>query len=530
MRANALNLTPERDEGKAKGVKALIETLEKTEQQVRAGGGPKAVEQQHSKGRLTAHERIDLFFDKGTFVELDMYSQHQCHDFGMEKKRPYGDGVITGYGEVNGRTVFAYAMDFTVMGGSVGLSNASKIAHAQRMSLRSRVPMIGLVDTSGARIQEGSGTYSVLFYEHIKSSGIIPQISCIMGACAGGGCYSPALTDFIYMIDKSSEMYITGPRVIKQVCNEDTTGPELGGPQVHSQISGVVDFVSPGEPECIEHVKKLLSFLPSNCYEKPPIVETGDDPFRLCPELDSIVPDDRKKSFDMKKVIRAIADNGDFLEVKEKFARNMITGLIRIGGYSVGVVANQPRHLAGSIDSDASDKAARFYRLCDCFNIPILTLADVPGYLPGIKEEYKGVIRHGAKMLYGYVEAEVPKILVVVRKAYGGSWAAMGSKTMGADLAFAWPTAEMAIMGAEGAVEILYRKEILAAEDKDAIRKEKRDEYREKFNSPYLYAGKMIMDFLIKPSETRRHLYRSLKMLWDKPQERADRKHGNIPL
>ena len=511
-------------------VKELIINLDQTEKQVQAGGGEKAIEEQHKKGRLTARERIELFFDKGTFVELNMYSQHQCHDFGMEKKRPYGDGVITGYGSVDGRTVFIYAMDFTVLGGSVGFSSASKIAHAQKMSAKARAPMVGLVDTSGARIQEGSATYSLLFYEHIRSSGVIPQISCILGTCAGGGCYSPALTDFIFMVDKTSEMYITGPRVIKEVCHEDITGYELGGPKAHGQISGVADFVARDEQDCLAQVKNLISFLPSSCDEKPPIIETGDDPCRSCDDLDSIVPDSPKETFDMKRVIRSIADRGDFFELKSRFARNIITGFLRVGGYSVGVVANQSMVLAGAIDSDASDKAARFYRFCDCFNIPIVTLADVPGYLPGVKEEYKGIIRHGAKMLYGYVEAEVPKILIVVRKAYGGSWAAMGSKTMGADFAYAWPTAEMAIMGAEGAVEILYRKELEAAADRDAAKKERIDEYRNTFNSPYVYAGKMVIDFLIKPRDTRKHLYRSLKLLRDKPQERIPRKHGNIPL
>ncbi len=512
------------------GVRDAISELERTEQLVKLGGGVKAIEDQHKKGRLTARERIALFFDKGTFIELDMYSQHQCYDFGMEKKRPYGDGVITGYGDVNGRTVFIYAMDFTVLGGSIGLSNATKIAHAQKMSVKARAPMVGLVDTSGARIQEGSGTYSLLFYEHIKGSGVVPQISCIMGTCAGGGCYSPALTDFIFMIDKTSEMYITGPRVIKEVCNEDCTGEELGGSMVHSQVSGVADFVSKSEQDCISQVQKLLGFLPASCFEKPPIVETGDDPYRTCEELVDIVPDSPKEAFDMRRIVRSIVDKGDFFEVKQRFARNMITGFGRIGGYPIGVVANQSFVLAGSIDSDASDKAARFYRFCDCFNIPIITFADVPGYLPGVKEEHKGIIRHGAKMLYGYVEADVPKILVVIRKAYGGSWAAMGSKTMGADIAFAWPTAEMAIMGAEGAVEILYRKEIKGAVDKESFKREKMEEYRNKFNSPYLYAGKMVVDFLIRPQDTRAHLYRSIKLLWNKPPEKVERKHGNIPL
>jgi len=511
-------------------VKDLIDELEHIEEQVKAGGGPRAVEAQHGKGRLTARERIDLFFDKGSFVELDMYAQHQCHDFGMEKNRPFGDGVITGYGDVNGRRVFLYAMDFTVLGGSIGFTGASKIAHAQRLAAKTRSPMVGLVDTAGARIQEGSGTYSMLFYEHIMSSGVIPQISCIMGTCAGGGCYSPALTDFIFMVEKTSEMYITGPRVIKEVLNEDVSGEELGGPKVHSEISGVADVVAADEKDCLERVKKLLGFLPSSCHEKPPFVPSKDDPFRLCDELVEIVPDNLKKTFDMKRVIRSLADDGDFFEIKERFARNMITGFARIGGFSVGIVANQSTVLAGSIDSDASDKAARFYRFCDCFNIPILTLADVPGYLPGVAEEHKGIIRHGAKMLYGYVEAQVPKILLVVRKAYGGSWAAMGSKTMGADIVFAWPTAEMAIMGAESAVEVLYRKEISEAVDKKAVRKEKIEEYRKKFNSPYHYAGKMVVDFIIKPQETRGHLYRTLKLLRDKPEERVNRRHGNIPL
>jgi acetyl-CoA carboxylase carboxyltransferase component len=512
------------------GVKELISNLEQTEKQVQAGGGQKAIEEQHKKGRLTARERVDLFFDKGTFVELDMYAQHQCHDFGMEKNRPYGDGVITGYGDVDGRRVFIYVMDFTVLGGSIGFTGATKIAHAQKLSVKTRSPMVGFVDTAGARIQEGSGTYSLLFYEHIRSSGVIPQISCILGTCAGGGCYSPALTDFIFMVDKTSEMYITGPRVIKEVLQEEITGEELGGPKAHSEVSGVADFVARDERDCLDQTKRLLSFLPASCYEKPPAVEPADDPLRSCDDLIDIVPDRLQKTFDMKRVIRSVADQGDFLEVKERFARNMITGFARIGGFPVGIVANQSTVLAGAIDSDASDKAARFYRFCDCFNIPILTFADVPGYLPGVAEEHKGIIRHGAKMLFGYVEAQVPKILLVVRKAYGGSWAAMGSKTMGADLVFAWPTAEMAIMGAESAAEILYRKEIEAAEDSQATRKKKIEEYRRTFNSPYHYAGKMVVDFLIKPQATRANLYQALKLLRDKPEERILRKHGNIPL
>ena len=512
------------------GVKELVRELERIEQEARLGGGSIAIEKQHKRGKLTARERIDLLFDEGTFVELEMLAQHQCHDFGMEGKRPWGDAVVTGYGNVNSRRVFVYSQDFTVLGGTVGFTHASKVAHAMRMAVKTKAPMVGFIDTGGGRIQEGSGAYSLLFYEHIRSSGVVPQVSCVLGSCAGGGCYSPALTDFIFMVEDTSQMFISGPRVIKEATGEEITSEELGGSKPHSQISGVCDVVVKNEKECIEQVKKLLSFLPSSCYEKPPIVDAGDDPYRCSEELLEIVPDESRKPFDVKQVIRHIVDNSDFFEVKANFAHNMTTGFARIGGYPVGIVANQPLVMAGAIDCDASDKAARFYRFCDCFNIPIITLADVPGYLPGVKEEHKGIIRHGAKMLYGYVEADVPKILCVVRKAYGGSWAAMGSKPMGADIAFAWPTAEMAIMGAEGAVEVLYRKEIEAAEDKQAVRREKIKEYREKFNSPYHYASKMVVDLVIKPQETRLHLFHALQLLWDKTEERISRKHGNIPL
>jgi len=508
----------------------LIEELERAEQVAKAAGGAEAIEKQHKRGKLTARERIDLLFDEGTFVEIDMLAQHQCHDFGLEKNRPWGDAVITGYGNVNGRKVFVYSQDFTVLGGTVGFTTASKIAHAMRMATKVKAPMIGFIDTGGGRIQEGSGSYSLMFYEHIRSSGVIPQFSCILGSCAGGGCYSPALTDFIFMVEGIGEMFISGPRVIKAVTGEDITNEELGGAKPHSSISGVCDVVAKDEKQCMEQLRRLLGFLPSSCYEKPPIVDTGDDPYRCAEELLKIVPPEPKSAYDMKKVIQHIVDNGDFFEIKANFAPNMLTVFARIGGYPVGIIANQPLVMAGSIDSDASDKASRFYRFCDCFNIPIITLADVPGYLPGIKEEYKGIIRHGAKMLYGYVEADVPKILCVVRKAYGGSWAAMGSKTMGADMVLAWPTAEMAIMGAQGAVEVLYRKEIAAAEDKEAIRKEKLEEYREKFSSPYHYASKMVADFIIRPQDTRRHLFQALQLFWDKTGEKIPRKHGNIPL
>lgn len=512
------------------GVEELIKRLDQVEQEAKLGGGTQKAEDQHKSGKLTVRERIALLFDKGTFVELGMFARHDCHDFGMEKKRPWGDAVITGYGNVNGRRVFAYAQDFTVLGGTVGAVHGAKIVQVMKMAVKARAPVVGIVDTGGGRIQEGFGTYTLLFNEHVNMSGVVPQLSCILGSCAGGGCYSPALTDFIFMVNNISQMFIAGPRVIKEATGEEISNEELGGPKAQSQIAGNCDFVAKDEKECFEQVKRLLSFLPSSWCEKPPVVDTGDDPNRPSAKLVEIIPDESNKSFDMKQVIRDIVDNGDFFEVKANYARNMITGFARIGGYPVGIVANQPMVFAGSIDCDGSDKAARFYRFCDCFNIPIVTLVDTPGYLPGVKEEYKGIIRHGAKMLYGYIEANVPKIVLVIRKAYGGSGRAMGCKTMGADLVLALPTSEMAVMGAEAAVEILYKKEISSAEDKKAVRTEKIKEFREKFSSPYYHAGKMTFDIVIKPQETRSYLFQLLQLLWEKSEERIPRKHGNIPL
>lgn len=507
-----------------------LEGLEELERQAMLGEGEEAIKRQHAQGKLTARERIDLLVDKGSFVELNMFAQHRCYDFDMEKRRPWGDAVAAGYGKVDGRVVYLYAQDFTVLGGSVGFTHAEKIRNLIRMAQRAKAPVIALIDSSGARIQEGSGAYSLVFYENIMASGVVPQISAIMGNCAGGGVYSPALTDFILMVDGTSQMFITGPTVIKEATGEEISMQELGGAKPQSQISGNCDFVAQSEEECLQMIKKLLSFLPSSYLEKPPGVDTGDDPNRCDESLLDILPENPRAAFDMHHIISKIVDNGDFFEVKARFARNMITGFARLGGYSVGIVANQPLVAAGCLDCDASDKAARFYRFCDCFNIPIICLVDVPGYLPGVKEEYKGIIRHGAKMLYGFSEATVPKITCVIRKAYGGSYSAMGAKVMGSDIVFAWPSAEVAVMGPEGAVNILYRKEIEKVEDKEQFRKQKIEEYREKFTTPYHGASKQIVDVIIKPQETRPQLIRALELLKDKSERIPERKHGNIPL
>ncbi|MGB9699354.1 MAG: acyl-CoA carboxylase subunit beta [Thermodesulfobacteriota bacterium] len=511
-------------------LKEEIERLKQIEEEARLGGGKKRIEEQHSQGKLTARERIDRLLDPGTFVEVSMLAQHQCTDFGMEKNRPWGDGVVTGYGKVNGRMVFVYAQDFTVMGGSVGQVHGQKIAALIRMARQAQAPVVGLIDSAGGRIQEGSGAYSLIFAENVESSGVVPQISAIMGNCAGGGVYSPALTDFILMVDKTSQMFITGPLVIKEVTGEEVTSQELGGAKVHGQISGVADLVCENDQDCIEKIKKLLSYLPSSYREKPPLKSPNDDPNRCEEKLLEVLPDSPKKVYDMRRLIPLIVDEGEFLEIKPGFARNMVVGLARMNGKPVGIVANNPFFLASAIDCDAADKAARFIRTCDCFNIPLISLVDVPGYLPGVKEEHKGIIRHGAKMLYAWKEATVPKITCVIRKAYGGAFAAMGNKELGTDLVLGWPTTEIAIMGAEGAVRILYRREIEAAEDKERMREEKIQEYREKFMNPYYTASKRQLDIIIKPQETRPQIIKALEMLENKKVTRAERKHGNIPL
>jgi acetyl-CoA carboxylase carboxyltransferase component len=514
------------------GRKEILAEIEQIQGYVKLGGWSKeAVDREHARGKLTCRERVNLLFDEGTLVETNMYAQHQCSDFGMDKFRPYGDGLITGFGKIDGRVVYVYAMDPTVYGGSLGYTTQQKMNKLMADARNAMRPCIGLWDGGGGRIQEGSSYgFTHFFAENVLSSGVTPQISLILGNCAGGAVYSPALTDFIIMVEGTSRMFITGPKVIKEVTGEEISMDDLGGPKAQSEISGVCDLVAKDEREAFQILKNLLGFLPSNYLEQLPWVDTGDNPKRCDEELAKIVPENPRAPFDMHRVISKVVDNGDFLEIKPRFARNMITGFARLDGYPVGIVANQPAFLAGSLDCDASDKAARFYRTCDCFNVPIITLADVPGYLPGVDQEHKGIIRHGAKMLYGIVEATVPKISVVVRKAYGGSYTAMGTKTMGVDYTFAWNTAEIALMGAEGAVEVLYRKEIREAEDKDQVRQEKLAEYRRKYSTPLYGASRMIADTIIKPEETRPALIRALDSLRNRKRSFPARKHGNIPL
>lgn len=508
-----------------------LRLLEEMEGMALVPVGKERIDKLHAQGKLTARERVNMFFDEGTFVETNMYAQHQCTDFGMDKYRPFGDGLITGFGEVNGKLVYLYAMDPLIYGGSLGHITQEKMNRLMVDAREAEAPVVGLWDGGGGRIQEGSSYgFDHFFAQNIKSSGVIPQIAVIMGSCAGGAVYSPALNDFIIMVEGTSNMFITGPVVIKRVTGEEISMEDLGGARVQSEISGVCDLVAKNEVDALEMTKRLLDFLPSSYLENPSVVDTGDDPERCDETLLSVLPENPKRPFDMHEIIRKVVDNGDFFEIKDLFARNMITGFARLGGYPVGIVANNPMIVAGAIDCDAADKAGRFFRTCDCFNIPLVTFVDVPGYMPGVEQEHKGIIRHGAKMLFGYVEATVPKICVVIRKAYGGSYTAMGTKTMGADFTFAWPTAEIALMGAEGAVEVLYRKEIAAAEDKDTARSQKLEEYRKKYGTPYYGASRMIADVVIRPQETRPQLVRALKLLKDKRKDFPPRKHGNIPL
>ncbi|WP_427339278.1 acyl-CoA carboxylase subunit beta [Caloranaerobacter sp. DY30410] len=510
-----------------------IEKLKAAKEKIRLGGGIDKIEKQHKSGKLTARERINLLLDEGSFIELDTFVEHRCTNFGMDKKKAPGEGVVTGYGTIDGRLVFVYAQDFTVIGGSLGEMHAAKICKVQDMALKMGAPIIGLNDSGGARIQEGvdalSG-YGKIFYRNTISSGVIPQISVIMGPCAGGAVYSPALTDFIFMIENTSKMFITGPQVIKTVTGEDVSAEKLGGAMTHNSISGVAHFIDSTEEDAINRIKKLLSFLPSNNLEDPPVFDTNDDINRIDEILNEIVPDNPNKPYDMKEIIKIIADNGDFFEVQPYFAQNIITGFIRLNGKSVGVIANQPKVLAGCLDINASDKASRFIRTCDAFNIPLLNLVDVPGFLPGIDQEYGGIIRHGAKMLYAYSEATVPKVTLVIRKAYGGSYLAMCSKDMGADLVFAWPNAEIAVMGPEGAANIIFRKEIQNSDDPLATRAEKIKEYRDTVANPYVAASRGFVDDVIEPMTTRQRVISAFDMLSSKRENRPAKKHGNIPL
>jgi len=496
------------------------------------GGGEKRIAKQHEKKKLTARERVNYLLDEGSFEEIGMLVTHRTTDFGMEKEIYYGDGVITGYGTINGRLVYVFAQDFTVFGGALSETHAEKICKVMDMALRSGAPMIGLNDSGGARIQEGVrslGGYADIFYRNVQSSGVIPQISAIMGPCAGGAVYSPAMTDFTMMVEGSSYMFVTGPNVVKTVTNEEVTSEALGGASTHSTKSGVAHFTSPNGVVCLEDIKKLLSYLPQNNRETTPKLpfELGDE---MREKLDTIVPDNANKPYDMHEVIQGIIDEDSFFEIHKDYAENIIVGFARLGGRSIGIVANNPKFLAGCLDVKSSIKGARFVRFCDCFNIPLLVLEDVPGFLPGTDQEWNGIIVHGAKLLYAFSEATVPRVTVITRKAYGGAYDVMNSKHIGADMNFAWPTAEIAVMGAKGASEIIFKKEISEAADPAAKLLEKEAEYAELFANPYTAAQRGFIDEVILPHDTRRKLLKAFSMLENKEVSRPNRKHGNIPL
>jgi propionyl-CoA carboxylase beta subunit len=510
-----------------------VEELGKLKEAALHAGSPAAIERQHAKGKLTARERLEILLDPGSFVELDMLARHRAHGFDIEKTRPLTDGVITGWGTVEGRKVFVFSQDFTVFGGALGEVFAEKIHKVMDLAESVGAPFVGINDGAGARIQEGVvslAAYGGIFYRNVKASGVIPQISVILGPCAGGAVYSPAMTDFIFMVRGTSHMFITGPDVVKAVTGEDVTQEELGGAMTHASKSGVASFVYEDEKQCLEEVRYLLSFLPSNNLEDPPFVAPEDDAERLCPNLIDLIPDSPNKPYDMKKVIADVVDDGDFLEVFPFWAGNIVTGFARIDGHAVGIVGNQPQVLAGTLDIDASEKGARFVRTCDAFNIPLVTFVDVPGFLPGTDQEYGGIIRHGAKLLYSYCEASVPRIQVITRKAYGGAYVVMNSKSIGADLAFAWPSAEIAVMGPQGAVNIIFRKELESADDPETRRVELVEEYTERFANPYVAAERGYIDDVIDPSDTRAVLCRALAMLRTKQEKLPSRKHGNVPL
>jgi propionyl-CoA carboxylase beta chain len=497
------------------------------------GGGPERVAAQHQKGKLTARERIDLLLDEGSFVEVDRYVTHRCGDFGMEKQKVSGDGVVTGHGLVDGRPLYVYSQDFTVFGGSLSETHAEKICKAMDLALKVGVPIVGLNDSGGARIQEGVkslGGYAEIFWRNVQASGVVPQISAILGPCAGGAVYSPAITDFICMVEGTSYLHITGPDVVKAVTHEVVTSEELGGAEVHATRSGVAAFTSPDDRAALALVRRLLSYLPLNNAEAPPFVPSDDPRDRMEPALASIVPADPSKPYDMREVIRAVVDLDSFLEVHEQYARNILVGFARLGGHALGVIGNQPAVLAGCLDIDASRKAARFIRFCDAFNLPLLTFEDVPGFLPGTGQEQGGILLHGAKLLYAYAEATVPKLTVITRKAYGGAYDVMGSKHIRADLNLAWPSAQIAVMGAAGAARIIHRREIQGARDPALEEQKRTEEYEQRFSHPYLAAERGFVDDVIEEESTRPHLIRWLELLKTKLEPRPRRKHGNIPL
>lgn len=535
--------------------KDRISILDKKRSRALQAGGQERIEKQHKSGKLTARERIDMLFDPGTFVEVDNFIESRIDDFGLDKKRVPGDGVVTGYGEVNGRTVFVSSEDFTVIGGSLGEYHSQKIAHIQDMAYDMKAPIIMINDSGGARIEEGIDSlsgYANIFLRNTKASGVIPQIAVIVGPCSGGACYSPAICDYIFMVNGIGKMFITGPQVVKTVVNEECTVDELGGASVHASQSGVTHFTYNDEKSCFEGVRSLLSYLPNSYLEKVPVIREKDDTsgrrsllFSInslvsrknrqetqdrCAELIEIVPDNSRRVYDVLDVIERICDRDSFFEVQKDFAKNVVVGYGRLDGQSVGIVANQPMVLAGSLDYDASDKAARFIRTCDCYNIPLIVLVDVPAFMPGTEQEHKGIIRHGAKMLFAFSEATVPKISVIMRKAYGGAYIAMNSKNMGADLVYAWPGAEIAVMGAEGAVNIAFKRAIDESENKEETREHLVQEYKEKFMNPYVAASRGFVTEVIKPDETRKRLLAALKMLKNKQVAPIPKKHGNIPL
>ncbi len=510
-----------------------IKRLRELKAQARLGGGPERIKAHHKKGRLTARERLDLLLDKGSFREVDAFVQHRTHDFGLDEQKYLGDSVVTGWGTIEGRLVYVFSQDFTVFGGSLGEVHAEKICKIMDMAMKNGAPVIGLNDSGGARIQEGVvslGGYADIFLRNTLASGVIPQISAIMGPCAGGAVYSPALTDFIFMVRNSSYMFVTGPDVVKAVTHEEVTFEELGGASVHAEKSGVCHVAADSEADTLYLIRKLLSYLPQNNMEDPPFVPSNDDPLRMDEALDRLIPDDPGKPYDIKDAIRMIVDNGQFFEIHESFAQNIVVGFARLGGHSVGIVANQPAVLAGVLDIDASEKAARFVRFCDAFNIPLVTFVDVPGFLPGTYQEHHGIIRAGAKLLYAYCEATVPKLTVITRKAYGGAYDVMSSKHIRGDINLAWPSAEIAVMGPEGAVNIIFRKEIEKAEDPLKRKAELVAEYREKFANPYIAAERGYLDDVIEPRETRPRLINALEMLSNKRDANPAKKHGNIPL
>jgi propionyl-CoA carboxylase beta chain len=498
-----------------------------------AGGGEERMQRQHKEGKLSARERIDLLLDEGSFEEMDKLVRHHCTDFGMDQQVVDGDGFVTGYGRIHGRLAYVFAQDFTVLGGSLSEANAEKICKIMDLALKTAAPVIGLNDSGGARIQEGVlslAGYAEIFERNVLSSGVIPQISAIMGPCAGGAVYSPALTDFIFMVEHTSHMFVTGPDVIKTVTHEDVTKERLGGAETHNTISGVAHFLAPDDAECLRMIRELVSYIPQNNRDDAPRRSAQDPIDRADPALDTLVPADSQVPYDIKDIIHRVVDDGEFCEVHEHWAKNIVVGFARMDGQSVGIVANQPAFLAGCLDINSSMKGARFVRFCDAFNIPLLTFVDVPGFLPGTDQEFGGIIRHGSKLLYAYAEATVPKITVITRKAYGGAYCVMGSKHLRTDVNFAYPTAEIAVMGAEGAVNIVYRRELTAAADQDTARKQKIEEFRERFANPFIAAERGFIDDVIEPRETRPKVIRALRMLANKVDTMPRKKHGNIPL